>query len=389
MMRLCVLTQYHAIAPTGGAEYQIERLLDTLVGTHKYDIDYLAHFIVPGTPHGYRVVRIGRGRQVSRFGFWLDAVPLYRALREIRPDVIYQRIACGYTGVAAYYAVRNGARLIWHVSSDTDVTPHRSALYGRNVIQSFVEKQCIEYGIRHANSIVVQTEHQADELARHYGRKADAVVPNFHPEPSEAIDKSDPPSVVWVANLKPLKRPEVFVRLAARLRDLTGVRFIIVGAMQGGPKAWREQLLHDIQVAPNLDYVGPKTQREVNDLLARAHVLVNTSVAEGYPNTFIQAWQREVPVVSLTINPDGVLDRQAVGICAGSEQRLEEAVRSLLEDSTLRNEYGVRAREYAARRHSLLNTRALVRLIDTGEVDPENVPNGSVENAIADLRIDP
>src|SRR5262249_32962191 len=154
---------YHAIAPTGGAEYQIERLLDTLVATHKYDIDYLAHFIVPGTPHGYRVVRVGHGRQVSRFGFWLDAVPLYRTLREIRPDVIYQRIACGYTGIAAYYAVKSGARLIWHVSSDTDVTPHRSALYGRNVIQSFVEKQCIEYGIRHANSIVVQTEHQADE----------------------------------------------------------------------------------------------------------------------------------------------------------------------------------------------------------------------------------
>ncbi len=257
--------------------------------------------------------------------------------------------------------------MIWHVASDADVSPRSTVFYGRNVVQYYMEKRCITYGIRHADSIVVQTEHQADQLARYYGRKADAIVPNFHPEPSEAIDKVGPLSVVWVANLKPLKQPEVFVRLAARLSDLTGVRFVIVGAMQGGPKVWREQLLRDIQSATNLDYVGPKTQREVNELLARAHVLVNTSVAEGYPNTFIQAWQREVPVVSLTVNPDGVLDRQAVGICAGSEQRLEEAVRSLLEDSALRNEYGVRAREYAARRHSLRNTHALVRLIETGE----------------------
>jgi glycosyltransferase involved in cell wall biosynthesis len=151
--------------------------------------------------------------------------------------------------------------------------------------------------------------------------------------------------------------------------------------MQGGPKVWREQLMRDIQNTTNLDYVGPKTQREVNELLARAHVLVNTSVTEGYPNTFIQAWQRKVPVVSLTVNPDGVLDRQGVGIRAGTEQGLEEAVRLLLENSALRNEYGVRAREYAVRRHSLRNTHALVRLIETGEVEAENVPRASVESA--------
>jgi glycosyltransferase involved in cell wall biosynthesis len=115
----------------------------------------------------------------------------------------------------------------------------------------------------------------------------------------------------------------------------------------------------------------------VNELLARAHVLVNTSVTEGYPNTFIQAWQREVPVVSLTVDPDGVLDRQGVGILASSEQRLEEALRLLLTDSVLRDEYGARGRDFAARRHSIRNTSALLRLIETGEVDREDASVGS------------
>jgi glycosyltransferase involved in cell wall biosynthesis len=382
MTRLCIVTQSHSRPAIGGAEQQIECLLNSLVETRRHDIYFLAHLIGtdPGS-NGYRVVRIGRSRQVARFGYWIDAVPLYRALREIRPEVIYQRVGCGYTGIAAYYARRNGARLIWHVAHDTDVTPGNSLLYGRNVLQYFIEKHCIEYGLRRADSIVVQTERQAEHLAHYYRRKADAIVPNFHPEPSETIDKQGPPLVVWVANLKPWKQPEVFIRLAARLSDLTGVRFTMVGAMQGGPKAWREQLLREIHKATNLDYIGAKTQREVNELLARAHVLVNTSVQEGYPNTFIQAWQREVPVVSLTVNPDGVLDRQGVGICAGSERRLEEAVRLLLEDPALRNEYGVRAREYAARRHSLRNTHALARLIETGEVDAENVPKAAAESA--------
>jgi glycosyltransferase involved in cell wall biosynthesis len=376
MTRLCIVTQNHSRPANGGSEQQIECLVNALVESRRHEIYFLAHYIGKDTgSKGYRVVQIGRNRQVARFGYWVDAIPLYRALQTLRPDVIYQRVGCGYTGIAAHYARRNKARMIWHVASDADVSPRSTLFYSRrNFIQFYMEKGCIAYGIRHANTIVVQTEHQAAELARAYGRKADAIVPNFHPEPSETIDKSGPLCVVWVANLKPLKQPEVFVRLAARLRDLSGVRFIIVGAMQGGPKDWREQLMRDIQNATNLEYSGAKTQREVNELLARAHVLVNTSVGEGYPNTFIQAWQREVPVVSLNVNPDGVLDRQGIGICAGTEQGLEEAVRPLLVDSALRNEYGVRAREYAARRHSLRNTLALVRLIETDEVAAENVP---------------
>lgn len=375
MARLCIVTQNYSRPARGGSEQQIEYLLDALVKRRLHDIYFLAHFVGTDTqPSGYRVVRIGRGGQVSRFGYWIDALPLYRALRAIRPDVIYQRVGCGYTGIATRYATRNQARMIWHVASDADVSPSSTVFYGRNFVQQYMEKRCITYGIRHADTIVVQTEHQAAELARHYGRKADAIVPNFHPEPSETINKDGPLSVVWVANLKALKQPEVFVRLAARLSDLTDVRFVIVGAMQGGPKVWREQLMRDIQNAPNLDYAGAKTQRDVNELLARAHVLVNTSVTEGYPNTFIQAWQRGVPVISLSVNPDGVLDRQGVGIHAGSEQRLEEAVRLLLGDAALRNEYAARAREYASRRHSLRNTDALVRLIETGEIASENVP---------------
>src|SRR4029078_3484808 len=307
------------------------------------------------------------------FGYWIDAIPLYRALHAIRPDVIYQRIGCGYAGIAAHYARRNQARMIWHVASDADVSPGTAAFSGRNSVQHYMEKGCITYAIRHADGIIVQTEHQAADLARHYGRKADAFVRNFHPEPTETINKDGPLSVVWVANLKALKQPEVFIRLAARLDDLVGVRFIIVGAMQG-PKVWREQLMQAIQSVTNVDYLGAKTQREVNELLARAHVLVNTSITEGYPNTFIQAWQRGVPVISLSVNPDGVLDRQGIGIHAGSEQRLEEAVRRLLGDTALRNEYAARAREYASRRHSLRNTDALIRLIETGEIASENVP---------------
>jgi len=369
-LRLCVLTPVHSSTLMGGAEYQINCLLETLVPTDRYEIHYLAASAsTDSQPHGYQIVPVGNGGGMPRFGFLMHAKPLLRLLKELRPDVIYQRVACGYTGLAAFYARRHETRLIWHVSSDSDVTPGTRDI-GRNPVRRVLENRSIEYGIRHARHIVTQTKGQVRLLEEHYGRTADAVIPNFHPEPGEAIDKTGPITVVWVANLKPLKQPEAFVRLAQKLNDLPGIRFMMIGAPASGSgdRDWSEALMSRIRSTPNLVYVGRKSQQEVNELLARAHVLVNTSRYEGFANTFIQAWLREVPVVSLNVNPDDVLDREQVGIHAGTEEALSDAVRGLVLDAPRRAEFGARARVYARKHHSVRNTELLAQLIDTGRV---------------------
>ena len=353
----------------GGAQYQIACLLDELIALKRYEIYYVARRVDPNfQPDGYRIVALGRHGSVPRLGYLVDAMPLYRALHDIQPEVIYQRVACGYTGIAAHYARRNGARLIWHISSDTDVDP-RTLRGDTNAIRRHLDKWSIEYGIRHANHIVAQTETQALSLERNYGRVADAVVPNFHPAPREVITKTGPLSVVWVANLKPLKQPEVFVRLAARLSDVKGARFVMVGAQPTHPYGgWSERLMRSISATPHMDYLGQVTQDEVNELLARAHVLVNTSRHEGFPNTFIQAWMREVPVVSLHIDPDGVLEREAVGFHVGTEERLIGVVRELITDPVRRAQYAMRARRYAMLRYSMNNAQLLAQLIESGRI---------------------
>jgi glycosyltransferase involved in cell wall biosynthesis len=349
----------------GGAEYQIACLMDTLIALDRYEIYYLAHRVAADfQPPEYRIVRIGKGGAAPRWGYITHALPLYRALRTIRPDVIYQRVACGYTGIAAYYAQRHGACLIWHVAHDTDLMPS-ATLGGRNPVRHFLERRSIEYGLRHADHVVVQTEQQARLLQENYQRTADAVIPNFHPQPLDLIDKSGPLLVVWVANLKPWKQPEAFVRLAADLSDLKEVRFIMIGTAGVGDRKWNEDVMARIRASPNIDYLGERNQSEVNECLARAHVFVNTSVYEGFPNTFIQAWMREVPVASLHVDPDGVLEREKIGLRAGTVERLAEFVRLLITNPQMRFEYALRARAYAVRQHSMRNADALADLVAT------------------------
>jgi glycosyltransferase involved in cell wall biosynthesis len=347
----------------GGAEYQISLLIDALAATARYDIHYLTHF-VDGRERTrqYQISQTGSGRGIPRFGYLMDGPALYRRLREIAPSAIYQRVACAYTGICAAYARRCATPMIWHVAHDTDVEP-LVLDPGRNFVRVHLERWAVNYGARRATKIVVQTERQALLLQQNFSRHADAVVSNFHPPAQETIDKSGPVSVVWVANLKPWKQPEVFVRLAAALNDCRGVKFMMVGA-PGGSGAWQESLMADIAATPNIEYLGKKTHAEVNELLAHASVFVNTSIHEGFPNTFIQSWLREVAVVSLNVDPDDVLQRQQVGILARTEAALHQAVRGLIESAELRSGYAARGRQHAAVRHSLRNAQELVRLIE-------------------------
>ena len=127
--------------------------------------------------------------------------------------------------------------------------------------------------------------------------------------------------------------------------------------------------MRSIAATPNLRYVGQKTHEEVNELLGRAHIFVNTSTHEGFPNTFIQAWLRDVAVVSLRVDPDDVLDRMQVGIAARSEDGLQAAVRRLLENPRECADYARRGMVHATVNHSLKNADELIRLIDSACVE--------------------
>ncbi len=362
-VRVCIVNPFQH---GGGAEYQISLLIGALRRANRFEVYYLARHVDPAIrPEDYTIVRIGRSSRVPIFGYLEDLVPLYRTLRRLRPQVIYQRVAGGYTAICALYARRHRIPLIWHVAHDTDVMP-KSIDRGRNFLRRRLEKWSIEYGIRHADRIVTQTQQQNSLLQRYYGRQADAVIANFHPEPGEQIDKSGPHTVLWIANLKPWKRPEVFVQLAHTLRDLPEVRFIMLGAAPGGAKdaAWRDALLQEISQSPNLKYLGHRSHAEVNELLARATIFVNTSEYEGFPNTFIQAWLRDVVVCSLDVNPDSILDNEHVGIHARSQAALAQAVRTLITQEQLRSGYIEKARRYVRAKHSERNATALVQLID-------------------------
>lgn len=347
----------------GGAQYQVQLLIDALEAAGRFDVFYLARNYDPTyTAGNHKIVGVGETWNRINKGFFLDFRKILHELDKIKADVIYQRVASAYTGIGAYYARKRGSRLIWHISSDSDVTPLRFGVT-RDIISRYVDKKFLEYGLRNAHEIVAQTREQAAMLERNYGRAPSAIVGNYHPLPTEPIRKAEPVEVVWIGNLKPIKQPQVFLRLATDLQSSLTARFTVMGAMQGSPR-WQKSLREQMNRTSNLDYRGACSQEEVNSVLARAGLLVNTSRWEGFSNTFIQAWMRQVPVVSMNANPNGLLSEGKMGLVCRSYDQLRSAVNRLVRETDLRSEMGKYAQNYAFENHSVKNIDQLIALID-------------------------
>ncbi len=348
----------------GGSQYQAKVLVDYLLAHYDVDIAYLTMRADPNfTPAGYRIVPFSDRRGLRRFGSFFDVVRLYRALARERPDIILQFVGSAHTGIAALYAQRHGCKMIWRVTNDPSVEPGTASWLQPHLR---LERLFLDFGIRHATLILAQTEYQRARLVETFPNAPVQVLPNFHPTPpycgrNGAVVKQ----VAWIANLKPLKNPGAFVRLARRFADRSDIRFVMIGdAIEGGE--WTQRQLAEIGATPNLEYRGALSQAAVNGVLEHTDLLVNTSDYEGFSNTFIQAWMRRVPVVSLRVDPDRLLSSGGLGVVTGDEPALYECVAALLGDPERCAAIGARARRYALEHHAESNIETLARLLHLG-----------------------
>src|SRR5690606_27535435 len=144
-----------------------------------------------------------------------------------------------FTGVCAYYCRRHGAKLVFHVAHDRDVSPAARPplnLYG---LLHSIARRIGELGMRRADHVIVQTKHQANLLRTVFGLDPTLIVRNFHPLPDEHQRAArDRKRVIWVANFKTFKHPERFVALAEALEKRSDIEFVMIGR-PGEPTQYR------------------------------------------------------------------------------------------------------------------------------------------------------
>jgi glycosyltransferase involved in cell wall biosynthesis len=153
--------------------------------------------------------------------------------------------------------------------------------------------------------------------------------------------------------LRPEKRPEAVLELARALPDL---RFTIVGGPPApgapGAEAARDVLRRAARL-PNVEDAGVQPPDRMGAWYARAAVVINTASAEGFPNAFLEAWAHGRPVVTAGVDPDGVIARRRLGICARGVNAMARALRELMADPGRCRRLGEAGRRHVVSRHAV------------------------------------
>lgn len=269
----------------------------------------------------YKAYRPGAGLPGLRFLFprWTG---IWRALKRANADIYYTRAAGFMPGMLALLRRRRRQRRLRYVyaaASDSDFT------LDKVMIQFARDRWLFRFGLRRADAVIVQTEVQRDLLKANYGRDA-ALIPNFLDAEPVALPESARTQVLWVGKLRAIKRPLMFVALARALPDMS---FTMIGPHFQDEAGLYEAVMAAAKQLPNIEVLGFQPLPEVEKQFDRARVLVSTSEMEGFPNVFLQAMRRGVPIVSF-VDPDGLIaSNPALGAVVDSEEELIAAVRKM------------------------------------------------------------
>lgn len=203
-----------------------------------------------------------------------------------------------------------------------------------------------EFCLRRADRVFAQNQSDSEQLRRHLGVES-IPIPNGHRLPETApVEKT---TILWVGRSAGFKHPERFLELA---RAFPQERFVMICRRATGDRDY-ERLKEQAAAVGNLEFRENVEFDRIGEYFALAKVFVNTSDAEGFANTFIQAAAAGTCILTWTVNPDGFLTEYNCGLaCGGDAEKLRQGLRFLIDKDRFL-EMGQNARRYVLQRHDI------------------------------------
>jgi len=324
-MKFCFLSSYAHLAldPTsdrvsGGAELQVALLARELVRRgHEAviiggDVGQRDGLVFDGV-----VTRNGGPFQTGGLFDTVRALPRVRGiLREERPDFA---LVLGWTTWLDFVERMRprGCGVVFICGLDTEVN---GEFRRENPLRGAV----FEAAVRRADFRLAMSDYQAAQFARQglaCGMYRNLILPRSASRTAEkTVD------LLWVARCQPIKRPHLFLNLVERT---PGARARMICPRED--VALWESVATRARGLANLEFIERVPYREIQAQYDAARIFVNTSTAEGWPNSFIQAGLGGAALLSLEVNPDELFERFSPGaFAAGDFETLVEGAENLL-----------------------------------------------------------
>jgi glycosyltransferase involved in cell wall biosynthesis len=271
---------------------------------------------------------------------------LRAAMARADAQIYYASCAGGQLGQVVQFAHARGRKAVFRIASDSDCDP-RSLL-----VRYWRDRQLYRWGLRRADLVLAQSPAQQAALARNFGRDSLCLDSLLETSGAALPLQARDIGALWVGNLRPLKRPQLFLEAAARLPALS---FHMIGGPMPGAQLLFEECRARALALPNVTFHGFVPQHEIAGYFDRARVFVGTSEVEGFPNTYLQAWGSGTPVVAF-LDPQDLIRRNGLGAVVSSAEELCAAIARLAADTPDRQGVSARARGFIEARTAGGNT---------------------------------
>jgi len=342
-MRICFVADLPS-QTLGGAELQCY-LIGRGLAARGWDVIFVTSKALAEEKKDFRVYC---ARPLFPGDRWLArysrAMQLFNVLKAVDPDIVLVTYPGSLSGFVAFYCLLYGKKLVYRAAHiyDADLSFRKGTGWSE---LGFVARHLHSFALKSARVIVTNAGYVSDSFKRTLPEKDIRTVRNGLE--IGRLRKSKPSHVLWVGRFDTLKNPATFVRLA---RELQHIQFVMCG---NGP------LYRNIEIEASrlgnllLENAVPEPRKR--SLLETAFAFVNTSLAEGFPNTLIEAGIHGVPYVSY-VDPDEVICRHRLGFHVGSFLELKEMTALLVRNASLRREMAVNIRAYVEREHNIEKT---------------------------------
>lgn len=283
-------------------------------------------------------------------------IPRFRrmvsALSDIDPDVCYRRVPTFELFPLWYYAKRTGTPYVYGFAHDSELTDD-PVVFDHAFTDNRYYWGAIQRVLDDASTLVAQNPWQRDRARERFDAPVELVPNGFEPQregPSKSWE-TESPVVLWVSTLREWKHPEYVLDLADAIPE---AHFVVVGGRADEAPDLYDEVAAGAGRRENVHFEGFVPHDDLMAYYRGADVFVNTSDAEGFPNTFLEAWSTATPVVSLSVDPNGALAEETAGLVAdGSRERFRECVERVVADDGYRRQLSESALAYFEENHSI------------------------------------
>ena len=247
------------------------------------------------------------------------AFRIWRALKKADAQLcLIKTASAGVPLVSAFCRLRH-RRFLYR-------TAHRRECDGTYRKDHPILGRLFNRSLRRATCVFAQNQEDQDSLLQTTGVHS-VVIPNGHRiNPPAAVNRN---SILWVGRSAGFKHPQRLLELAGRFPN---ERFVMICRPATGDRKYG-QFQKEAAAVQNLEFHTNADFFKMDAYFDAAKVLVNTSDAEGFPNTFIQAAKAGAAILTWKVNPDQFLTQYQCGLaCGGSMDKLTEGLAFLLEN---------------------------------------------------------